>query len=71
MSNTDAQTIIDDIRRLWELATPLLDIASGLHLPDSLIRHVLQHGTLPEDQPHWIQGDLLSGQPSPDAVSTR
>ncbi|GEM_PF-2479911 len=71
MNRTDAQTIIEDIRRLWELATPLLDIASGLHLPDKLVRHVLQHGKLPEDQPRWIQGDLLSGQPSPDAVSTR
>jgi len=71
MNRTDAQTIIEDIRRLWELATPLLDIASGLHLPARLVRHVLQHGKLPEDQRRWIQGDLLSGQPSPDAISER
>ena len=71
MNRTDAQTIIEDIRRLWELATPLLDIASGLHLPARLVQHVLQHGTLPEDQPEWIQGDLLSGQPAPDAISER
>ena len=71
MNRADAETIIEDIRELWQLATPLQNIAAALHLPDSLVQHVLQHGTLPEDQPEWIQGDLLSGQPSPDAVSTR
>ena len=51
---TNRQTagqIVADIQRLWELATPLPDIAKTLRLPKRLVGHVLQHGELPEAGP--------------------
>ena len=62
---------ITRIRELWNLATPLPEIASTLHLPDAFVRHVLQTGTLPDEQPRWIQPDLFDHQPTRDAVSDK
>jgi hypothetical protein len=55
MNTQQAQAIIDDISRLYELATPLDVIARSLHLPLRLVRHVIQHGQFPAEQPQWKQ----------------
>ena len=48
MNTQQAQAIVDDIRRLYEVATPIDFIARSLHMPVRLIQHVVQHGHLPE-----------------------
>ncbi|MGB4709685.1 MAG: hypothetical protein WBH28_14545 [Fuerstiella sp.] len=53
MDTQQAQGIIDDIRRLHEVATPISVIAQKLHLPVRLIQHVVQHGHIPAEQPQW------------------
>lgn len=56
--------IVEQIRELRNLATPLPEIASRLQLPDELVRHVLQYGTLTEAHPLW-------SQPSNESVSDK
>ena len=53
MNTQQAQAIVDDIRRLYEVATPIDVIARSLHLPLRLVRHVIQHGQFPAEQLHW------------------
>ena len=64
MNRQHAEPIVSEIIRLWEVATSLPAIAAGLHLPERLVMHVLQHGALPEEQPSWHQ-------PKRDWVSER
>ncbi|MEQ9410939.1 MAG: hypothetical protein RIK87_24725 [Fuerstiella sp.] len=53
MRRDEAQPIVDDIRTLHELMTPADVIARKLHLPERLVRHVIQHGQIPPEQPQW------------------
>ncbi|MEZ6129903.1 MAG: hypothetical protein R3C59_14565 [Planctomycetaceae bacterium] len=50
--------IIDDIVALWQVATPVEDIARKLHLPIRSVRHALEFGRLPEPQPRWNQQSI-------------
>ena len=70
MNRQTVEPIIADVVRLWELATSLPDIAKALHLPERLVRRILQSGELPEAGPQWHQGELFS-QPERDHVSER
>ena len=40
-------TIVDDIKALWDAGRTLPGIAALLHLPDKVVRHVLQTGEMP------------------------
>ncbi|MEZ6063292.1 MAG: hypothetical protein R3C19_23340 [Planctomycetaceae bacterium] len=48
MEGSHAQVIVSDIKALWQVARPIAEIARNLHLPESIIRHVIATGTLPE-----------------------
>ena len=48
-----SQAVIDDVRRLAEQMTPVKSIAQKLHLDESVVRHAIEHGTLPEAPPQW------------------
>lgn len=51
-------TIISDIRRLWEIATPVAVIARKLHLPVASVRAAIETGRLPQSQPQWTQQSI-------------
>ena len=48
-----SQTVIDDIVTLHQHCIPVADIARKLHLPESTVVYVIEHGELPEPQPAW------------------
>jgi len=51
-----SQAIVDDIRGLYQLLTPVNVIARTLHLSEHIVRHAIEFGRLPEEQPNWKQG---------------
>jgi hypothetical protein len=77
----NSDSIVEQIRELWKVATPVEQIAATLHLPPSTIRHVIDHGELPEPEPQWIvralraaqrgPADAFDHQPTRDAVSDK
>jgi len=50
---THPQAVVDDIRRLAEQMTPVESIARTLHVDESVVRHAIANGTLPEARPQW------------------
>ena len=46
-------TTMEDIQTLHQHCVSVADIASKLHFPESTVRHVIEHGTLPESEPAW------------------
>ena len=61
MKGSDSHAIVDDIRALWEMATPIATISRKFHLPVRTIQAVIQDGQIPEVEPEWpssaIQAD--------------
>ena len=45
--------LLDDVRRLYELCTPVTEIAQYLHLTESDVRFIIQRGRLPQRQLDW------------------
>ena len=66
MIRSEAESIVADVRRLHEICTSLDDISRAVHLPSRVVQAVLTTGKFPEQQPRWIQGDLLADQPRPE-----
>lgn len=62
MNNEHAQAVIDDIITVYQHCVSDAVIARRLHLPESTVRHVIAHGTLPELQPAWKQPALFAGE---------
>ena len=62
MSGPQSQAVIDDIRTLHQHCVSVVAIARKLHLWESTVRHVIDDGTLPEQQPTWKQPALLAGE---------
>lgn len=50
------------IRRLSDASTPAAEIARELQLPQAVVLSVLQKGTLPSRESHWIQPEKIFGQ---------
>ena len=78
MTIDDHDSLVMKIRELWQLATPLPEIAASLHLPEPTVRYVIDHSELPEAEPQWIlrairaaQRGLLEDQPERDHISER
>ncbi len=51
MNHTEAQAIVDDIKTLHAHCVSAAEIAGKLHLPERIIRHAIEHGRLPAQQP--------------------
>ena len=52
MTHDEGQAI-SDIITLYRNGDSATEIAERLHLPEATVRHVIEHGTLPEPQPQW------------------
>ncbi|QDT50426.1 hypothetical protein Pan258_44850 [Symmachiella dynata] len=53
MTPKERQATLDDILRLHQDGFSITDIAQKLHLPESTVQHVIDHGEPPEPQPQW------------------
>lgn len=58
MTRTETQVIVDDIRTLHAHCVSVAEVARTLHLPERIIRHVIEHGVFPERQPQWTQQSI-------------
>lgn len=45
--------LVNDVRRLHEVCTPIRQIAQSLHLTESDVRFIIQRGRLPQRQLEW------------------
>lgn len=55
MEKTESTAVLEAVRDLWRLCTPVQEIAEQLHVQQATVVHIIEHGCLPQlnDQPHW------------------